>query len=113
MLEKIGVSEKIVRIIQSMYEFTIVSYSLGDLETVWVECRRGIRQGCMLSPLLFGVYRGAIGQDEEVRPRYKGWEGQTNFKLQMMPALKDSCILDTREKTFHEFIIHSAGQWCD
>ena len=40
-LEKVGVSEKIVRIIQSMYECTRARYSLGDLVTVG-----GMQKGC-------------------------------------------------------------------
>lgn len=55
-LETVGVSEKIVNIIKSMYENTRARYSMGDIETDWVESKRGVRQGCGLSPLLFGLY---------------------------------------------------------
>ncbi len=56
MLEKIGVSEKIVKLVCSMYENTRAKYSLGDIETEWVRSAKGVRQGCILSPLLFGLY---------------------------------------------------------
>ena len=55
-LEKIGLSEKIVRIIKSMYVNTRAKYNLGTIETGWVRSKRGVRQGCILSPTLFSLY---------------------------------------------------------
>ena len=55
-LSKCGLSEKFVRIIRSMYENTRARYMLGDIESDWVESKRGVRQGCILSPLLFALY---------------------------------------------------------
>ena len=55
-LEKVGLSEKIVNIVRSMYEDTKAKYRLGNLETDWVKSERGVRQGCVLSPTLFSLY---------------------------------------------------------
>ncbi len=55
-LGKIGMSEKCVRLVRSMYVNTRAKYRLGDIETDWVRSRRGVRQGCILSPLLFNLY---------------------------------------------------------
>jgi hypothetical protein len=55
-LERCGFSEKIVRIVKSMYVDTKAKFNLGDIETDWVSSERGVRQGCILSPLLFGLY---------------------------------------------------------
>ena len=55
-LEKVGLSEKIVNIIRSMYEDTKAKYRLGNIETEWVRSERGVRQGCILSPTLFSLY---------------------------------------------------------
>ena len=55
-LERCGMSEKIVNIIKSMYVNTRGKYALGELETDWVKSVKGVRQGCILSPLLFGLY---------------------------------------------------------
>ena len=38
-LERIGMSEKIVRIISNMYENTRVKFSMGDLDTGWVSSK--------------------------------------------------------------------------
>ena len=55
-LERCGMTEKIVNIIKSMYVNTRGKYALGELETDWVKSVKGVRQGCILSPLLFGLY---------------------------------------------------------
>ena len=55
-LEKIGLSDKIVNIVRSMYVDTKAKYRLGDIETDWVKSERGVRQGCILSPTLFSLY---------------------------------------------------------
>ena len=55
-LEKIGLSMKIVNIVRSMYVDTRAKYRLGDIETDWVKSERGVRQGCILSPTLFNLY---------------------------------------------------------
>ncbi len=50
-LEKVGLSEKIVKIMD-----TRAKYRLGELETEWVRSERGVRQECILSPTLFNLY---------------------------------------------------------
>ena len=53
-LEEVRVSVKVVNVIRSMYVNTSAKYRLGDFECDWVRSRRGVRQGCISSPLLFG-----------------------------------------------------------
>ena len=49
-------SAKIVKIIESMYESAKAKYNLGDIEIDWVHSNRGVRQGCILSIVLFALY---------------------------------------------------------
>jgi len=56
LLETIGLSDKIINIIKSLYVDTKAKFTLGDIESGWVYSKRGVRQGCILSPLLFAIY---------------------------------------------------------
>ena len=52
-LEKIGLTEHIRKIIKSMYRCTVATYNWNGIEIKGVKSNRGLRQGCTLSPLLF------------------------------------------------------------
>ena len=52
-VEKIGLSEKIVKIFRSMYVDSKARYKLG---TDWVKSENEVRQGCILSPMLLSTY---------------------------------------------------------
>ena len=55
-LEKVGLCEKIVNIVRSMYVDTKARYKQGNIKTDWVKSERGHRQGCILPPILFSMY---------------------------------------------------------
>ena len=55
-IKKLGIPEKIRNIIKGMYTRTKAKYIFGEIETEWVKLERGVRQGCVLSPLLFALY---------------------------------------------------------
>ena len=59
-LNKCGVSEKVVRTINRMYAEIRAKYVFCDIETELVYCKKGVRQGCNLSPLLFSLYTEMI-----------------------------------------------------
>lgn len=56
LLEHLGFGSKAVNILKSLYQNTRAKFSLGNIETDWVESKKGVRQGCILSPLLFSFY---------------------------------------------------------
>lgn len=47
-LEKVGLSDKVVTIIRSMYVDTRAKHRLGNLVASWVRSERGVLQGCIL-----------------------------------------------------------------
>ena len=55
-LKQIGVDGKDLRLIKNIYEMQRVALQLGGELTDWVDIKRGVRQGCVMSPDLFNIY---------------------------------------------------------
>jgi len=54
-LQEYGIPEKVINIIKSMYEGCMARVKVGEEPTDWFQVETGVRQGCVWSPLLFGV----------------------------------------------------------
>ncbi|CAH2229174.1 jg21606 [Pararge aegeria aegeria] len=59
-LHNIGLDGKDIRIIQNLYWNQRAKVRVGNEETEDVEIKRGVRQGCILSPTLFNLYSETI-----------------------------------------------------
>ena len=60
MLARLGVDEKDLRVIKNLYYQQRAAVRVGDELTDMVEIKRGVRQGCVLSPDLFNLYGEVI-----------------------------------------------------
>ena len=56
MLRSIGVTPKIVRIIEAIYKNTECAVVINGRITEWFKVEVGVRQGCLLSPTLFNIF---------------------------------------------------------
>ena len=56
MMRAIGVSTKIVNIIEKMYNNTQCSVAINGQLTKRFQVAMGVRQGCLLSPTLFSLF---------------------------------------------------------
>ena len=62
-LESIGITGKFLDILKSMYTGDTVESVVNGVRTRPVYLKRGLRQGCSLSPILFNLYISDIGHD--------------------------------------------------
>lgn len=60
LLADIGLDQRDIRIIQSLYWNQRATVRIDGQESEEVEIKRGVRQGCILSPTLFNIYSEAI-----------------------------------------------------
>lgn len=59
-LQRIGIDDRDIRIITNLYWNQSAQVRIGDQMSDQVEIRRGVRQGCVLSPTLFNIYSEEI-----------------------------------------------------
>lgn len=55
-LQRVGVHGKMFQTLKSMYQHVKASVRVGSKITDYFECVSGVRQGCVLSPLLFSIF---------------------------------------------------------
>lgn len=60
MLERKGLDKQDIQIIKNLYWHQQAYVKFGNLVTDPVDIQRGVRQGCVLSPLLFNMYSESI-----------------------------------------------------
>ena len=100
-LERIGMSEKVAKTISSMYVNTKAKISMGNLETGWVNSKRGVRQGCVLSPLLFGLYVEELA----VRVKRTGLSVKVgNDVLSVLMVADDVVVLSKNHNNLQEML---------
>ena len=63
MMRSIGVNKKIVSIVEKMYDKTICAAVTDGLLTEWFSVCVGVRQGCLISPILFNLFLD-LGMDK-------------------------------------------------
>lgn len=69
-LEKMGISKYLIERIKELYQETMVKVRVGEHMTEEFWTVKGLKQGCVLSPLLFSLY--IAGLEEEMRGRNVG-----------------------------------------
>ena len=62
-LESMGLGGDFLRMLKAMYSNDSVKSTVNGSTTRSVFLRRGLRQGCSLSPLLFALYIAGMGED--------------------------------------------------
>ena len=101
LLKHLGIPNKFINIIKDLYTGTESKYILGDVETGWIKGFQGVRQGCVLSPLLFSLYT------EELVARVKGKAlgiGVGNDKISLLLYADDIIMFSENKEDMQELL---------
>ena len=73
-LKEMGILDHLTCLLRNLYAGQEATLRTGHGTTDWLEIRKGVRQGCILSPCLFNLY-------EEYIMRNTGLDGQAGIKI--------------------------------
>ncbi|CAH1255443.1 Hypp1532 [Branchiostoma lanceolatum] len=60
MMETMGVSRHLVQLLRNLYRDQQAAVRVEEDLTEWFKVRKGVRQGCLLSPMCFNSYPEAV-----------------------------------------------------
>ena len=55
-LKEMGIPEHVICLLRNLYAGQEATVRTGHKKTDWFQIRKGVRQGCILSPCLFNFY---------------------------------------------------------
>ena len=68
------ISDHLIRLLRNLYAGQEATVRTGHGTTDWFQIRKGVRQGCMLSPYLFNLYAVYIMQNAGLEEAQAGIE---------------------------------------
>ena len=60
-LDELGLGGKFLSLVKSLYNNHKRTINTSGGYTEWIHCNRGVKQGCVLSPMLFALYIAKLG----------------------------------------------------
>ena len=86
-----GISDHLTCLLRILYPGQEATVRIGHGKTDWFQIRKGVHQGCILSPCLFNLYAGYImrnaGLDEAQAGIKIAGEISITSNIQMTPPL--------------------------
>jgi len=99
-LENMDIDEKDIQCIKNLYWHQTAKVKSEDITTADLQINRGVRQGCILSPLLFNIYSEKIFQ-ESIAEENKGIKVNGKFINNIRYADDTTIIADSIEDLQH------------
>lgn len=101
-MEKIGVSETLRKSKMETYKETKNTIKLGERSTEEFWTRKGVRQGCPMSPTLFNIYIADL--EEEMRKEQTGEIMVGRRKIWVLTYADDIVLMAKREGELKEML---------
>lgn len=76
-----GVSEKLIKVVKSMYDNTEAAVIVEGKLTEWFTVSVGVRQGCILSPSLFNIFLEFVMEEVQSLNRRITWDEDMSFDI--------------------------------
>ena len=102
-MEELGLTGCTLEAVRDIYTGSTTRVKIGKVQTDVVECRRGVKQGCPLSPILF---------DLAMEQLVSGLEGENNFgyavvegeKVAILAYADDLCLMAESPERLQEML---------
>ena len=91
---------KFLNIVKEMYRGNKRKIKVGRSETNWIPCNKGIKQGCVLSPMLFAIFLADLGSRLS---KFKGVK-LGNADIQGLFFADDIVLLAENEENLRELL---------
>ena len=107
-LSELGVSGKLYRSIQSLYASVTSCVRVNSLHTEWFDVNCGLRQGCILSPILFNLYINDLAL--YLKSLDKGITCGEDKVCILLYA--DDIVLMAETEQDLQFLLNALNNWC-
>ena len=90
-LQEMEISDHLTRLLRNLYAGQEATVRIGHGTTDWLQIRKGVGQGCIMSPCLFNLYeeyimRNSGWRKHKLESRFPG-EISITSDMQMIPPL--------------------------
>jgi hypothetical protein len=127
-MREYGISGKIVRIMNSLYENTRAQVRVNGVMSDYLSLKTGVKQGCVLSPLLFNIFIDWVVRrvmenvgDTGIEVRYSPKRKELHTKekdrtdetrVNMLMYADDMAVLDSDVDNVRRFLVELDAQLC-
>ena len=99
-LDSLNIDGKDLRIVRNIYWEQTAAMRIGNYLSVFQDIKRGVRQGCLLSPDLFSIYSEIIMRALEGMPGIK----IGGYKMNNIRYADDTVLIADNEKELQEML---------
>ena len=107
-LARLGISDQFIEVLKSLCHNVHCTTRINDFATEWFDVSVGLKQGCILSPVLFNAFMEDLVQ--LIRDEQKGVTcGDLNVPILLYA--NDIVLLSGCEENLQS-MLHILGEWC-